>query len=440
MHAAGILQPQASVITGDHVAVLNLGAHHVTLVPSDGELVVAKADIPFVCWLRSREHLDDPGVNSSGTVTVRAACFPVTEADGTLALVTDWSGTRSSEILVRDTSPETRHLTIEAVLTWARSAGGRYAIPNAGGLGAFEGMKLRFVNAPTQPYAQLGMDFHLPVGGLFPDANEEALRLSLASTWVTSRVLEGLKAELGGLPPPHGSTSVKLDDGVKLTALDIELGESELVVNGRIRKGIIRAGFTVTMSVVGTSPRDLAVDIADVSVDTDGFLAALTDFFTGGAIRNALEAGIRKAFEGRSGGSGLDDLLSSEVLNTVTALGTLGDAQLGVEVNGFVLAAHGITLTADLATTDPPPPMVKMTVQELTGHWRLLRFLDAWTPGSAIQEVIVDYGDGQTAALTGRQLGLTAAHEYAVGAWQARVTIKGVNGRTASAQVPITVT
>ena len=428
MHASGALGHRAGIVTRTHVAVLVFGAQRVRFTGADPSTAIVEAE--YQCWLRPREHLDDPGDCATGVITAPVRCDSAVEADDAASLVTDWTGLAEGDVSVSGSPPDVADLVRETVAEWARTGGGRYRVPTTA-FGQPREIDLRFgASAGGGGYVQIGMGLTTLRDPLFPAPDEDAeVRLALSGRWVVRRVLESLEAELGALPPPHGLGDVDIGGGA-LTALDVELADSGLVIYGRMRAGPTAARFTVAIALSGGTPGTIRATVSDVEVEVDDLLSQIADFFSAGAVRRALVAGVRGAVEG---GGGLADLLGRTTVRFAAALGSAAAVRLDVRLTGLNVRRGGVVLSGTLTTGATPAVQAAVTVADLPGRWRLVSAFDSWAPGDNIAAVDYDFGDGQTTSLTGPDVALAVPHEYAPGRWRASVTVTDARGRTRTA-------
>ncbi|MGH8647557.1 MAG: hypothetical protein ACREX4_25085, partial [Gammaproteobacteria bacterium] len=275
-----------------------------------------------------------------------------------------------------------------------------------------------------------------------PAPSAEPVRLALSGSWVIHRVINALRAHFGELPQPYGDGHLDVGNGISLLALDAELSDRGLVFTGRLSAGPILASFTATVRLTGRTPGSVAasrieglsgsgVDFDGVDVDVTDMLGRVADFLSGGAIRQALTAGIRSAIGGADGG--VADLLSRATVRATAAVGSAASVRLDTRISSTTVSAFGAVLSGTLRADPPRGPDADLAVLPLPERWRLLSALSSWAPGDHIVAVEFDFGDGQSMNLPGAAAALAVPHEYAAGRWTARVTISDGRGRSASA-------
>lgn len=447
MHASGAVSHRANVVVGDDVAVLSLGAPEVRLLPTTGGLATCLVRTPILAWIRPRRSVEDVGYTASASVEAPVSCYPVIEADGSITLATDWSAVTETDVTVSGATAPIAARVRKAVSAWAKEAGGRYPVPSADSLGAPTGAAIRFVASEAEMVTQAGLDLAAPVGVGWPAPSGDALRVSLSGHWVVERVIDALRTHFGTLPQPHGTDNLRLGNGISLLALDAELSDRGLVFAGKLTAsgvlgGVIFASFTATVRLTGKTSGGIAasviegvsgagVDFDGVSVDVTDLLGRVANFFSGGALRQALTDGIRSAIG--SAGGGLADLLSRTTVRATAAIGSAASVRLDTRINSLTVSAFGVVLSGTLRADAPRAVDADLAVLPLPGRWRLLSALSSWTPGDHIVTVNFDFGDGQSRRLTGATAALVAPHEYASGRWTARVTVTDSRGRSASA-------
>jgi hypothetical protein len=451
MHASGAIAHRASVVEGSDVAVLSLGAPAVRLIETTTSMASCEVRTPFVAWVRRRDNAADAGYTESGFVSVPAVCFAITEADGSFTLATNWRGVQPSDVSLQGTSSaEVQARVRTAVVAWARDAGGRYPIPSAQALGTVAGTGMRFARASGGGVGvQLGLDVSSPIEPMeWPAPTGSPLRVALSGRWVAARVMERLRSYWGTLPPPYGQGVVDLGVGPRLSALDVDLGYQSLTFTGRLQSGLISAFFTATIGISGNTPGSVkassvgavggnGTDRDGVSVDITDLMGRVADFLSGGAFKRALTEGIRSVLA--KDGGGLAALLSRTTVRATAAAGSAAAVNLDTKINSTSVTAFGVVLQGALSAGAPRAVSAQLDAISLGGSWRLLSLMSSWAPGDHIAAVSIDFGDGQSANLTGPNLALAIPHEYAPGSYTARVTVTDRRGRTASATTRVRV-
>jgi hypothetical protein len=458
LHAAGVFPHRVNVSLPGRVGVLNIGAPDAELVTADPGDVSATAVVKtsFLLWSRAAGDTGDAGETSGGEVEIPVMCQVVADGDDALAVAVDWSGITPERVHVTTADGpadgERIQQAREMVLAWARDAGGRYPVPSLPSLGASIGLDLRFVaGSGAVAVAQAGIDIAPPLSHAFPSPTADPVRVVLSGPWIVRQVLDGLRAHWGGLPEPHGTTTIGLDGGASLIALDVELGEGSFKFVGRLVMGMTHAMFTVAIGITGPAPdawsaaepSDLQgtawrTDGASVDVQVDDLLSRVGDFLSGGALRRAIGEGVRQAVAGGPGG-GISGLLSRAVLGAMAGAGTAQPVDIEGRISEARLTPFGLVMAGDLVMGTPAEPIARLQVLPLKDDWHLLSALDSWSPGDRLTQVRFDFGDGDTLSLDGERLALAVPHRYAPGRWTARVTVVDAGGRRTSATADVTV-
>jgi hypothetical protein len=177
-----------------------------------------------------------------------------------------------------------------------------------------------------------------------------------------------------------------------------------------------------------TVPPGQASQASRQSGEVDDLLSAVADFFTAGAVRSAMAAGVRAAIEG-GGSGGLADLLSDSTVRVAAALGSATAVRLDAQIDSMSLTRHGAALVGSLSAGPAPAVQAGVGLAELPGKWRLLTAFDSWAPGDAIASVTYGFGDGETTTRSGADIALAVPHLYRSGQWGATVTVRDTAGR-----------
>ena len=461
LHAAQVFPHRVNLVTGQRLGVLCIGAPAITpLLTESGASV--KADVAptvfvetaFTLWSRIASDASDAGDSACGVVRVPVRCQAVVEADGTLSMAADWSSVVASDVRI-DTLGLDEPVIEQArqmVLDWARSAGGRYPLPQLGPIGHPVDLSLRFVQAePNTIVAQVGiLSSALPTYD-FPAPTSDAIRVALSSSMVVRMVLDALKAQWGELPKPYGRAVIDLGSGTKLTALDVEISDGALSVIGRLISGLTNALFTLAIAVEGTSPgtwnaaspSDMQgsawrTDGEMIDVQIDDLLSQIGDFLSGGAIRQAITDGVRSAIASGPDG-GLAGILSRATLADFARVGTAEAIDIDAQIIEANLSAFGPVMRGNVLVVSPSGVVASLSALSLTGGWFLLNAMNSWSPGDRLTRALIDFGDGNSLDLEGPAFSLAIPHEYAVGQWTASVTVFDSTGRCASAITQVVV-
>jgi hypothetical protein len=247
---------------------------------------------------------------------------------------------------------------------------------------------------------------------------------TLDASFAKRAIYAALERKLGALPPPQGESSVNLGHDTRLRRLDVELVDNAIRLSGRFRVHVdlclasIDLDFTFRARV-GLSLRDgtLSARLLDgVKVEPDDPEAAVADFLSFGHLTSTIEDGLQAVCAQNSelwsfGPRVVPDFVSRNGLRTRV---TLRQAQVRITPAGLLLTG-GVRL-------DPPdlPTTGTLRVSRAGPSARRLDGFGLDVPGSAIERLHWNFGDGQQLSATWPEARLVVVHAYA-GPQQERV-------------------
>lgn len=329
IHAHGAVVTRVSLPHEGWTVTATLGVP--TLRPGDGEgtFVIEREAL---CVATPSDDAAAPAVTAVLVVTVDcAATFSVPRGVGTLDAQLTYSPRPVGTVRLLTPLPASSAAIVTgALLAWAtRERTDVWSLPLTGPLAGASTVAARF--APSG-HVQLGIDTEGKGARRLPDPRSPwDWTLALSRTVVAAQVADALRAALGGLPRPLGTdgrVAVPGTPDVYLHSLELGLGAGEAVLRGvayRDAVPLVTANFAMRLSVALADDGDVAVAVEGIDVDVVEWYAKIADFFSGGAIVDAVRAGLEAGLGRLGGGVGL---LDADVLTRIVAAGTSGVASV----------------------------------------------------------------------------------------------------------------
>jgi len=277
----------------------------------------------------------------------------------------------------------------------------------------------------------VGVAYSTAPWGKFPKGDSGDWCVALSSGYVKSHIYESLRRELGSLPPPHGRTSVTVQaaDDFSFDFLELELTDSALLLRCIASKGLIRGDIRLTVSMGLGIDGTIVSSVEKVDVSLTG-LAAVGDFFSSGAIRLAVESAVRSAFASMGRGSdGVTGFVATPLISDIAMLTMATAIPIMIVPTGLELNSHGCVVHGNLEIGhDEPPAVARPSAMPATAHGdvTLLAF-GSWAPGSSIDAVEWDLGNGDLRISAGDDLSFVARKTFPSGVTdiQLRITPSG---------------
>jgi hypothetical protein len=446
MHRAGATLHQGLTVSDDRRVELTLGApESITLVPTDEDETEARArvEIPVLYHSRSLSDAGDPGDDATALLHVRARVASQAAPTG-IQLFIDWSETQDDDVDV--TGPNGARVARD-IATFARAQGamGRdVQLPGLAGRARISELTTTFRRESGRNLVAVTISF-----GSSPPDNRQAApgevflerdwALALSEHLVTERIRDGLEQDVGALPPPFGDTPVVLPGTTDLflDSFDVLLADGAIVFEGTLRRPgppVVTASYRAEVELQ-LSGGNVQATVRDVTVQTNEWYASLADFISGGAIRAAVERGLRQALGAGAGGR-LSTLFSGDLLSEVAAVNTSRTINAepvleDLEVRDAGIVAQGSLEVMDLAA----PPVAEFAVLPVRGapRDRILHAGGSWAPGGQLTAFSWTLGDGDSEELSGAQTRFVLEHTYPPGTYTAQLTVVNDRGESTSA-------
>jgi Protein of unknown function (DUF3892) len=431
MHATGSARHTDVRIADGQLATLSLGPHEPTLMDKD-DPAAARVRVPLSVEVRPLNDSFGDRISTVGSVDAHVLISGDPGAGGQASVVTDWSATKLRDVQLSGATGRALTTARTAVLDWARAdGGGRFMVPQIPGLGSPSTIEPAFgMDADGDVWLQLAVDFDQPVSRPLPtprSAPGADWALSLSRHLITHHVLYGIAAKLGGAPPPPiGSGQPQVAPGVTLKSLTADLDNTGLTLTGSLSSAVGGATFTAKVPLHLNASGGITSDPPTVTVTNQDLLVAAADFFTGGAVQNAIRDGVRDAFGGSSSRA---SFLTADFLGEVAAIGQLRKVAIHPHAQNLIVSPTGITIEGTAATDANPAPHAALDAL-VDGSRVLLLAGKSWAPGQFIVSATFDFGDGSGATeYSDDNLVLSAARDVAPGNYTAKLTVEASDGR-----------
>ncbi|HUA06516.1 MAG TPA: DUF3892 domain-containing protein, partial [Solirubrobacteraceae bacterium] len=245
MYRVGATTHQAVWVSDERRVELILGApKDIILIPTeDGDNEArARVEIPVLYRSRPMMGADDVGDTATALLRVRARVVSGALPTG-LQLFIDWSETQAEDVEVTRADGAGVASDIAAFARTQGAIGQDVRLPGFDGRGqlselttAFRREAGRDVVAVTISFGDAPPDQQQHVSGeVFLDRD---WALAVSEHLVTERIRDGLRQDIGALPPPFGDDPVVLPGttDIYVDSVDVLLTDGAIVFEGRLRR------------------------------------------------------------------------------------------------------------------------------------------------------------------------------------------------------------
>lgn len=392
----------------------------------------------------------DVGLGAGCDMTIRATASvgggDPAPIDPDTYLVTDWSPTAAGDISVAGL-PAADAATVQSrLLDFIHDRHGALELGflAQAGVSAAGGRVLGRGSLP--PVLAVGVDFGGGGAGsgaaITTSVCQQDWAIALAADFVIGQILDGLQADLGALPPPHGAAPVLLDDDgaaqVFLDAFSVLAAPGVIVMAGSVRResggpfGTVSATWTSNVTLSLSASGAIVATASQPTVQLNQWYAVVGNWVSGGQIERAVSEAVGAQLAGGLAGAGADRLTGDLVTRLAAAALThqipVRVAATAVEVRSDAVVVHGTVSTVGAS----PPPVARIAViPGATPQSLVFHAGDSSCPGGDIQALDWDFGDGAGQAGAGTAARIAVEHSYSPGEYSACVTVTDDQGRTA---------
>ena len=453
MYRVGATEHQGFLVEGDRYVELTLGAPSgISLLPTEpGETEArARLEVPVLYRARPIITADDIGETANALLHVRARVASAASPEGVQLLV-DWSETTDDDV---DMPGRDDPQIVADIARFARSQGAQgqdVRLPGLSDRAPLTELTTTFRRSAGKDVVGVTLSF----GGAEPDPDsrlqgEIFLRrewaLALSESIVLERVRDGLRQDIGALPPPFGPDPVILPGttDVYLDSFDVTMSDGSIVFEGQLRRSstpVVTATYHAEVGLKLVAGR-VQAKVGKIKVQTREWYASLADFVSGGAVSGAVERGLRQSLGANVTGR-MTTYFSGDLLREIASVNTSRAIDVEPVLEEIEVRAAGIVAQGRLEIAEhPAPPVASFAVlPSLKGpQWRLLHAGASWAPSGSVESFAWSFGDGSDEELTGARTHFATEHEFAPGTFVTRLTVKDDHGATTTTAQSLEVT
>lgn len=393
------------------------------------------------CWVRSLDDIGDAGWFATVRFQVRINLSLRKPTETSISWILELSNLQPevSDIVVTGVSEPKKAWLKTAILDYLKNNKlDAYPVKIDRIAGTPTDLAVCFTKRSGGQRIQVGASFGALFGTGFPvPSSSHMWSVALSKSYIARSIYNALAAHWGAAPPPGGLLPVSVGDGVFLDVLEVALDQGGIAFSGRLRRDdpAVTATFSMLAELSLTPNETLQLSFGIPSVTVNEWYAKIVDFFSGGAVSQAITQGLQDAL-GSQGQSQIVGFFSESILNDLLTFGKAATVKLTPHVSSFVVDRNALLIAGNITRPPRPKPVAELRVISSEERTVVFDASSSWVPGGNITAVRWRFGDGETSEFDKTDLALLVSHSYSQSELIiAHVDITGDDGGRSTASV-----